>query len=171
MISDSELRSIYANSPVEKTYFEVISFESEQLSKTYYLQSQVMEDIDVTLEDQTVVTAQYVPMSIGKSSNNEDLNSQFSIEIQTVNDEIANEISNYDFSTGTGPRLVSRVYILYRDLTVSSIKQGPVSLEIQEMERNTLSTKITVSNKPANLVYTGEKITANRFPSMRGIVS
>ena len=95
-MTDEEIREIYASAPVSKTVIEVVELSAPWFSKTYYLQRQMTDSIEVTLETGETVVAEYVPMSIDQSSSNADLNYERNIVIQQVNDIIASEQTNYD---------------------------------------------------------------------------
>lgn len=170
MIDSEEIRAIYASAPVERCVLEVISIHASWFSKTYYLQRQVTEDISVTLETGEVVVVNYVPMSLGQASNNDDLTYERNVVFEMVNDLIASENDNYDpeIHGEELPLFTSRGYILYRNGDVSPIKGSPVKLPLRRMKRDTTGTVINVSTKPGNKAATGEIATITRVPFLRG---
>ena len=171
-MTNEEIREIYASAPVSREVFEVIELSSSWFSKSYYLQRATTDSIDVTLEDGDVVTAEYVPMSLGQSSSNEDLNYERNIIVQMVNDTIAGEQANYDYDTHGDemPQLTSRGYILYRNGDVSQIKQPAIKLPVRKMRRDTSGAVFNVSTKPANESATGEVATVTRVPMLKGFL-
>lgn len=171
-MTDEEIREIYASAPTDKTTLEVIELSASWFSKSYYLQRQFAEDIEVTLETNEIVVANYAPMSIDQASSNQDLNYERNIVIQMANDIIATEQDNYDPDVHGDelPKFTSRGYILYRDGTISQIKQPPIVLPIRKMRRDATGSIINVTTKPANQSATGEVATVTRVPMLKGFL-
>lgn len=168
-ITDSELREIYANAPVAKDTFEVITLTASWFSQDYHLQNTFTDDIEVTI-DGSPVTALYAPMNIGRTSSNGDLSYERTIDIQQVNDIIAAEISNRDPESNELPIIQSRGYVMYRDGTVSNLKTPVISTQLTKASRNDIGTTITSNAKPVNAQATGELTTVTRFPMMKGFL-
>lgn len=171
-MTDEEIREIYASAPVSKETIEVIELSASWFTKTYYLQRQVTDDIEVTLETGETVVANYAPMSLDQSSSNADLNYERNIIIQQVNDIIASEQSRYDPDVHGDelPMFTSRGYILYRNGDISQIKQPPIRLPIRKMRRDDRGTLFNVTTKPANQSATGEVCTVTRVPMVKGFL-
>lgn len=171
-MTPDEIKKIYASAPVDQTELEVISFSASWFSKTYYLQRQFTEDIQVTLENSIVVDVMYAPMNIDQASSNADLNYERNITIQMVNDLIASENDNYDplIHGSEMPVFQSRGYIAFRDGTISDIKYGPISLPVRKMKTNNQGSIISVTTKPGNDYSTGEIATVTRVPMLKGFV-
>ncbi len=173
-MNSDEIKAIYANAPVDSTDFELITIIAPWFSQKYHLQNVDTDDIDITLETDEVVTANYVPMSIGKSSSNADLNNERSIVIQEFNDIIASEQSNFDpdVHDKRDAKIEHRGYIYYRNGDVSSIQTPVTSVTIRELTRDSknANTMIRAASKPANNSATGERATVNRVPMLRGFL-
>ncbi len=171
-MTPDEIKSIYASAPVGKTELEVISFYAPWFSKTYYLQRQFTEDIQVKLETDVVVDVLYAPMNIDQASSNADLNYERNISIQMVNDLIAAENDNYDpeVNGNQTPIFQSRGFVAYRDGTISDIKYGPITLPVKTIKTNNQGAVINVTTKPGNDYATGETATVTRVPMLRGFV-
>lgn len=171
-MTDEEIRQIYASAPVAKETIEVIELSASWFTKTYYLQRQMTDDVEVTLETGEVVIASYAPMSLDQSSSNADLNYERNIVIQQVNDIIATEQSRYDPDVHGDelPIFVSRGYILYRNGDISQIKQQPIRLPIRKMRRDEQGTLFNVTTKPANQSATGEVCTVTRVAMVKGFL-
>lgn len=169
-MTPDEIKKIYASAPTDRTTLEVISFSASWFSKTYYLQRQFTEDIQVTLENDEVVDVLYAPMNIEQASSNADLNYERNVTLQMVNDLIASEHDNYDpdIHDGEMPIFQSRGYIAYRDGTISDIQFGPISLPVRKMKTNNQGVVISVTTKPGNDYSTGEMATVTRVPMLRG---
>lgn len=167
MVTDADLRRIFSSAPVNRDVIEVISLSAPWFTQTYYMQNQIVDDVEITLETGQVVTARYVPMSRGQASSNADLTYERNIVIQYCNDIIASEIAR--FTQGAEkPILTSRGYVLYRDGTVSTIKTPAISVIVRNLEINEQGASITASTKPANVSGTGERNTITRIPMQRG---
>lgn len=170
-ITDSDLREIYANAPVAKDTFEVITLTASWFTQDYHLQNTFTEGVDITLEDNvTNVHALYAPMNIGQSSSNADLTYERVIEIQQVNDIIAAEIALRDPTSNELPVIESRGYVMYRDGSISQLKTPVIKTELIRTTRNTIGTNITSSAKPVNAQATGETATTTRFPMQKGFL-
>lgn len=170
-VTDDDLREIYANAPVTKDTFEVISISAPWFESTYYLQNMITDTIEVLLEDgETYVEAVYAPMSIGQASSNDDMSYTRDITIEQVNDVIATEIANRDPSLRQKITIESRGYVMYRDGTVSSLKTPVVSTEVVKVTRNASGATITTSAKPVNRTTTGEIATTKRVPMLLGFL-
>jgi len=171
-MTPDEIRKIFASAPVDETELEVVSFNASWFSQVYYLQRQFTEDIQVVLEDASTVTAMYAPMNLEQASSNQDLSHERNIVIQMVNDIIASENDNYDPVTHGSemPVFTSRVYIAYRDGTISSLMYGPITLPVRKISNNSEGISISVSTKPANESATGEIATVTRVPMLKGFV-
>lgn len=171
-MTTDELKAIYANAPVESTDFEVVTLKAPWFSQDYHLQNISTDDIEVTLEDTSVVTAKYAPMSIGQSSSNADLNNERTVVLQDVNDIIASEQGNYnpDIHNPEDAKIESRGYIYYRNGTVSSLQTSVTSVTVREVTRDSrnANSSIRASSKPANDSATGERATVTRVPMLRG---
>lgn len=170
-VTDEELREIYANAPTGKTYFEVIAIKASWFSQTYYLQNQVYDSIEITLEDDSTVIADYVPMSINQASSNSDLNYERNITVQEVNDVIAKEVTNFNPLTDDMPVLESRGYVLYRDGTISQLKTPVISVDVQELTRDEQGTQINATATKTDDLSTGEMCTLSRVPMLKGYLS
>jgi len=171
-MTDEEIREITASAPVNKETIEVIELSASWFTQKYYLQRQVTDDIEVILETGETVTVNYAPMSLDRSSSNADLNYERNIVIQQVNDIIASEQSRYDADIHRDelPLFTSRGYVLYRNGTVSQIKQAPIRLPIRKMRRDGQGALFNVTTKPANQSATGEVCTVTRVPMVKGFL-
>lgn len=171
-MTDEEIREITASAPVNKETIEVIELSASWFTQKYYLQRQVTDSIDVTLETGETVTTEYAPMSLDRSSSNADLNYERNVVIQQVNDIIASEQSRYDpdIHGNELPMFISRGYILYRNGSVSQIKQAPIRLPIRKMRRDDRGALFNVTTKPANQSATGEVCTVTRVPMVKGFL-
>lgn len=171
-MTDDEIREIYASAPTSKETLEVIELSASWFTQKYYLQRQITDDIEVPLETGELVVANYAPMSLDQSSSNADLNYERNIVIQQVSDIIASEQSRYDpdIHGDELPLFISRGYILYRNGTVSQIKQAPIRLPIRKMRRDDKGALFNVTTKPANQSATGEVCTVTRVPMVKGFL-
>lgn len=167
-ITDEELEFIFANAPVEKSRFEVIELGCDWFSQTYYLQYQYSEDIELLLENNEPIVAQYAPMKVTEATSNEDMTYDRSITVNEVNDIIANELARYNPVTHKGvfPYMKSRLYVAYRDGTFSLVKFGPVKTIITDVQRTTEGALISTSLTPVNRKTTGEVATVTRVPML-----
>lgn len=171
MITDTDLREIYANAPVVKDIFEVISVSAPWFTRTYYLQNTFTDGVDITLEDNvTVVTAEYAPMTIGLASSNADMSYTREFTIQQVNDVIAAEIAGRDPALRQKVRVESRGYLMYRDGTISLLKTPVVGTEVTKTSRDSIGTTISTATKPVNNTSTGEVATVTRVPMLKGFL-
>lgn len=169
-ITDSELREIYANAPVVKDTFEVITIKASWFSKDYHLQHAFTENIDVELETSEIVTAEYAPMELGQASSNADMSYERNIVIQQVNDVIAGEIALRNPGSNELPIIESRGYVMYRDGTVSQLKTPVITTEVTKTTRDNLSVSIASNTKPVNSQATGEVVTTTRVPMLKGFL-
>lgn len=174
LMTSDELKEIYANAPVDKIDFEVVSLKAPWFSQDYYLQNIMTEDIEVVLETGETVTVNYAPMAIGQSSSNNDLNNERTIVLQEVNDLIASEQAYYnpDIHDPNDAKIESRGYIYFRNGTVSSIQTSVTSVTIREITRDAknANSNIRASSKPANDSATGERCTITRVPMLKGFL-
>lgn len=170
MLTDDEIRMIDASAPVDRTNLEIISLSASWFSKTYYLQRQVTEPIQVTLETGEVVDVDYAPMTLDQASSNADLNYERNINIQMVNDIIAAERDRYDpdINGDELPVFTSRGYVLYRNGEVSPIKMAPIKLPVRKMRRGSQGAVFNITTKPSNDYATGEVATTTRVPMLKG---
>lgn len=173
MTSD-EMKEVFANAPVGKTDFEAITISAPWFSQEYHLQNVVTEPIDVVDENDQTITLEYAPMSIGKSSNNADLNNERTIVIQEVNDIIASEQDKFDpdIHDPRDAKVTVRGYIYYRNGDVSSLQTSPVTVTVRDFtsETENSATSIRAASKPANQSATGERATIQRVPMLRGFL-
>lgn len=165
---NSELKEIFINAPVAKSYIEVFELKADWFSKNYFLQNKVTDYLTVTLETDVDVDVEYVPMKIDESSSNADLDNSRGIVMQYVNDLIATELDNFDPLVDLKPKLVSRGYTIYRDGSVSAIQYGPVQLNIDDLTRTEDGTSFQASSLKTNNSSTGEIATIQRAPMLRG---
>lgn len=164
-MNDLEVRSIFANAPVSKNLVEVVEITAPWFSKSYFIQA---SDVEGFFVDGNF--AEYVPMTIGKSSSNQDLNDSRQITLSMVNDVIGGEMSKYDPDVHEKPTLITRSYIRYRDGTISNMKGVPVVLGLNSLTSDESGSTFDISSKPVNNAYTGEVITRERFETLKGVV-
>lgn len=171
-ITDDELKYIYANAPVEKERFEVVVISCEWFTETFYLQYAFGEDIEVTLDDGSVVTAQYAPMASELSESTDDVSFERKLTIMQANDLIANQIALRDpvLHKGIYPTLASYLYVMYRDGTVSALKSTPVKTLVLSVSRTTEGAVLSTSTSPVNQASTGEVATVSRVPMLEPYV-
>lgn len=167
-ITDSDLREIYANAPVVKDQFEVISLEADWFSQNYYLQNVFVDGVTVTLDDGTEVLAEYAPMSLGQTSSNADMSFERTVNIQMVNDKIANEMSNYNPDVDDMPTFNSRVFVMYRDGSVSSQKTSVITTEVTKVTRSEQGASITTRLRPVSEQATGIVANTTLCPMLAG---
>lgn len=170
MYTDEELMDIYINAPVEKSPLEVISLYASWFSKKYYLQNVITDDIEVVLETGETVVAEYSPMKISSTGNNSDMEYNKTVTFAAVNDIIAEELSRRDYNTTERPVLESRMYIMYRDGSVSSLRSPVHTTKVNGVSRNTDGSVFNTSRKPVTLQQTGELVTTERVPMIKGFL-
>jgi len=169
MISDSELREIYANAPVVKETFEVVTFRSSWFE--FHLQNAFAgEVVEVEFEDGSLVDAVYAPMRVDQASNNADMNYSRTIVIQAINDLIAEQIALRPDGSEERPVIEGRMFVMYRDGTISRMKGPVIQTEVLRTVRDAQGTKIDTAVKPVNNVATGEIATISRVPMLRGVL-
>ncbi len=170
MMDDDELMEIWANAPVEKEQFQVISIYASWFTKKYYLQSTVNEDIEVVIENDETVVAEYTPMSVSETSNNGDMSYTRNVTIQAVNDIIASEIANRDMETDEDVVIEGRLFVIYRDGSISSMKGIPTTTKVSSSSRDELNTVLSSSSKSVTSQSTGEVVNTNRVPMLKGFL-
>ncbi len=175
MLTDEELKEIFASAPVANESFEVLEIDAPWFkSEPYYIQNMDVNGIDVRLESGDTVTALYAPASITRASSNNDLNYERKITLQDVNDIIANELDNFkleDWQDDSGALVVkSREYVIYRDGTVSNLKSGPVKMVTSNIDFSEEGASFSPSTKPVNVNATGERFTTTRFKGLKGFL-
>lgn len=170
MIDDDDLAEIYSSAPVEKDSFEVVKLNAPWFSKIYYLQYSFVEGITITLENDENVFAEYCPMSISGSNNNGDMTYVRKLNIQYVNDLIASELQNRDYNNEEKISVEMRGYVSYRDGTVSQVKTVVTNLKADNIIRSSVGASITVSSKPVNNLSTGERVSLDKNPMLRGFI-
>lgn len=169
MISDNELREIYANAPVVKDTFEVITLRSSWFE--FHLQNTFAgETITVDFEDGRTVEAVYAPMRVEQASNNADMNYTRRVVIQAINDMIAEQITNRPTGSNEKPVIEGRVYVMYRDGTISQMKGPVIKTEVLRVTRDSQGANIDTATKPVNNIATGEIATISRIPMLRGVL-
>lgn len=169
MITDSELREIYANAPVIKDTFEVITLRSSWFE--FHLQNTFAgETITVTFEDGRVIEAVYAPMRVEQANSNADMNYTRRVVIQAINDLIAEQIANRPDGSDEKPVIEGRVYVMYRDGTISQVKGPVVKTEVLRVTRDSQGANIDTATKPINDIATGEIATISRVPMLRGVL-
>lgn len=167
-MTDAEIEEIYANAPVAKQTFEVITIKASWFE--YHLQNTFTEDVEIELETGEVVTAQYAPMEIGQASSNADMVYERTLAIQQVNDIIANEIANRDPESDELPVIESRGYVVYRDGSISQLKTQVISTDVSRTTRNNKGVNVTSTTTPVNEQATGERATTTRVPMLKGFL-
>lgn len=169
MISDSELREIYANAPVIKETFEVVTFRSSWFE--FHLQYAFAgETIEVEFEDGSLVDAIYAPMRVEHASSNADMNYSRRIVIQQINDLIAEQVALRPDGSEEKPVIEGRTFVMYRDGTISRMKGPVIKTEVLRVTRDGEGANIDTSVKPVNNVATGEIATISRIPMLRGVL-
>lgn len=166
--TDDELREIYVNAPVEKDVFEVISLTAPFFTKTYHLQHTFTDGIEVVLETDQTVLAEYAPMDIGQASSEGNMNWTRTIVIEQVNDIIAAELANRDPELDQKITVEFRGYVMYRDGSVSSLKTPVIRNQVIEVDRDEVGSSISTSAKPISKTQTGETATTTRVPMLKG---
>lgn len=171
MLTDDEIKEIYANAPIEKQMFQVISMHASWFSKKYYLQNMDTEDIEVLLEDGvTLVTAEYAPMSVSETGNNSDMDYSRNVTLQSLNDQIASEMENRDYESDEKVAVEARNYIIYRDGSISEMKGAVSKTLLSSVTRDEVGTTFATNTKSVTSQGTGEVVTVSRVPMIKGFI-
>lgn len=168
IITDTELMEIYSNAPVIKDTFQVYCIYASWFSEKVYFQNRFVDGVDVTLEDDTEVTAIFLPVSATESGNNGDMSYSRSLVIQAVNDRIAHEISLRDYDSDEYITVETRLYVMYRNGLSVQMKNDVITTKVSETTRNEKGTSVSSTSTPVTLQSTGERVSVSKVPMIKG---
>jgi len=163
------LVDFFLNSKSTIVQFETIEISHPDFSKIYRVVRNKTDGLTATLETTAVVTFDYYPLQISKSSTEDDLDYAIEIEIGDLGEVLPTELDLVQAGNGfaTKPTLLYRTY-RSDDLSVPMF--GPVSLEITEITFNKTGAKFEAKAPSLNINRTGEVYSIDRFPMLRGFL-
>lgn len=162
-----ELADLLINRPRGVASLEVMEISHPSFTQTYYLLKNYVRngEIDIKLETGATVTARYVPSKIQWASSKTNMDQVFNITIQDLNDIIQAEESRVALSDDSP--VVCRLRA-YRSDDLTKPGDGPIDLEVTNIDYDKRGCTFTASPPNANETGTGERYTVERFPTLRG---
>jgi len=117
-------------------------------------------------EDGLTYAYSYVPLSIVKATKQNDLSQSFSFTIQDLNEILGGYLDLIPLENREKPSLQLRSFVMRDDGTVSSVQDGPYSLQIDDITSSPEGSTFTAAPPQTNFSGTGEIQTFERFPSL-----
>jgi len=115
----------------------------------------------------------YVPMSVKPPSASDDLSYRVPITLQDVNEDgvsngligsVAELLDLIPVDDETPVTCVVSGYLQYDDGTISSVTEGPYSLQVVDITFGETGATFTAEPEQVNMLPCGERITLERFP-------
>lgn len=162
-----EFRDLLINRPRGVALLEVLEISHPAFSQTYYLLRNYVRNglLNITLETGTQVTAQYVPSRIQWASSKTNMDQVHNVTIQDLNDIVQAEERRVPLNDETPINCRIRTY---RSDDLTKPADGPVDLQVQSIDYDKRGCTFTASPPNANETGTGERMTVERFPMLRG---
>lgn len=162
-----EFRDLLINRPRGVALLEVLEISHPAFSQTYYLLRNYVRNglLNITLETGVQVTAQYVPSRIQWASSKTNMDQVHNVTIQDLNDIVQAEERRVPLNDETP---ISCRIRTYRSDDLTKPADGPVDLQVQSIDYDKRGCTFTASPPNANETGTGERMTVERFPMLRG---
>lgn len=159
----------FLNSASTVIQYELIEITHPSFSKPYRIVRNALNGLTVTLEDSTVATFDYYPLSIKVTGASQDLDQSIEAQLGDLGDIIPKELDLVAAADNfkVKPTLLYRTY---RSDDLSAPMNGPVRLEVPSLSFKKEGASITAGAPKLNASTTGEIYTMDRFPMLRGFL-
>lgn len=168
-----QLRVFLTSANVREQILETIEISHPDVVQKIYITGNFTPggSFLATLEDDTVVSFMYRPLTIQRNSQSGNLNQTFSITIQDMNLEVSPWADQIPLESLVPPIMKIRTYTYNRETrVVSSLVEGPYTVLIKQYNQNELGSTIEGQPSQTALTGSGERMTIDRFPMLRGFV-
>lgn len=157
------------NRPRGQIMYETMELSHPSFSKTYYLLRNPIRGgiLRTKLETGIVVTNEYVPSTIQWARSKTNMDQVHNITIQDLNKIVQEEESRIGLDDSTPITCKLRVYL---STNLESPADGPVELEVFNIDYDKKGCTFQASPPNANETGTGERMTTDRFPMLAGFL-
>jgi len=163
----SNYSEFFLNGKSAVVELETIEISHPNFSKTYRVVRNNTEGITATLETGVSAEFEYYPVSVSKSQDTDDLDQMFVVKIGDLGDILPTEMDRVRASDNFKTRPVF-IYRSYRSDLLTTILNGPITLNIKSIVFDSSGCKITAEAPRLNVNKTGEIYTLERFPMLKG---
>lgn len=165
----SDLSEFYLNSSSSIIQYETLEISHSGFSQTYRLIRNSLADVNLTLEDSSVVSFTYCPMRIRRSALQDDLDQALLIDLGDVGQIIAEEVNRIRTAEKMAEYPILK-YRTYRSDDLTAPLFGPWVLEIEAVNLNREGATFEAKVQGLNSQTTGLLYTTKRFPMLEGFL-
>ena len=165
------LKEILSRSFADTIILETFEISHSQFSETKYLLRNYLPGgfVQATLEDDSIVTFQYVPTRLDRATQQGNLNQRFDITFQDLNEIIQVEEERIAPESREKPIIKIRSFeYSKRTRTVNALIEGPYELEVSVISYTELGARISAAPKNTSQPNSGRVMTTLAVQSLRG---
>lgn len=165
----SAFSEFYLNSKSSVAYLETIEISHSNFTQTHYVVRNNQYGMDAIIEDGTVRTFVYYPLKITATSQQDDLDQVFKIELGDLGELIPQELDRINEASNYSEKPVVK-YRCYRSDNLDSVLYGPIVLELKTFVFTKEGCAFEARAPSLNVSKTGQIYTFERFPMLRGLL-
>lgn len=164
---DTELKTLLVTARRGEIELEGISISHSNWPVTRHVTPSIHPGFTAMLETGQTVQFIYIPCSIKRAAQQNNLAQRFELTIQDLNEVIAPLLDLIPLDSTEQPMIEIRSF-LYRPSGISSVVDGPYRLKASDAATVREGFKTTATPRNVNSTGTGRRMTNDRFPMLRG---
>lgn len=164
---DEELKTLLVTARRGEVELEGISISHSAWPSVQHVTPSIHPGFTAQLETSEVVQFVYIPCSIKRASQQNNLAQRFELTIQDLNEVIAPLLDLIPLDSTEQPLIEIRSFIYSPD-GISNVVDGPYRLKASDAATTREGFKTTATPRNVNSTGTGRRMTNDRFPMLRG---
>lgn len=164
---DTELKTLLVTARRGEIELEGISISHSLWPSVQHVTPSIHPGFTGQLETGQTVNFIYVPCSIKRAAQQNNLAQRFELTIQDLNEIIAPLMDLIPLDSTEQPLIEIRSFIYSAD-GISTVVDGPYRLKAQDAATVREGFKTTATPRTVNATGTGRRMTNDRFPMLRG---
>jgi hypothetical protein len=165
----SKYSEYFLNSKSSIIQLELIEISHSAFTKIYRIVRNATAGVTVTLEDNTIESFDYYPLSITPIAANDDLDQSLKISLGDLGEVLPKELDAVSSANGFLEKPIVK-YRIYRSDDLENVLVGPLILEVKTFSFNREGSTFEAKAPSVNINKTGELYKINRFPMLRGFL-
>jgi hypothetical protein len=165
----SKYSEYFLNSKSSIIQLELIEISHSAFTKIYRIVRNATAGVTVTLEDNTIESFDYYPLSITPIAANDDLDQSLKISFGDLGEVLPKELDAVSSANGFLEKPIVK-YRIYRSDDLENVLVGPLILEVKTFSFNREGSTFEAKAPSVNINKTGELYKINRFPMLRGFL-
>lgn len=162
----SQYSEFFFTSKTNVVELELIELSHPSFSQTFYIVSNAVAGITVTLETGAVQAFTYYPLKITPTGASTDLDQTMKVMLGDVGEVLPQQLDLVKKANTVGTKPAC-IYRTYRSDSLGAPLFGPIVFRVQNVAFTKQGATLDISAPRLNLNKTGESYNLDRFPSLR----